>query len=318
MGEHKNTIQLVATLVAVFLGAEASGTQLASKEVPFTLLFKSYPAKIGRGLSSSRKRILPTVTFNRTIAFSSSGEARIGKTCSIRNVTLSQASGHNYYNSALAQSQGGSVKAGSTFEMGLISFQFESLQLELSSKSARGMKLELGCAHPSIQNWSVSDFEAYSSHQLTVRVPASLAAERVLHSAKSGTLALIQDLKGFRFNGVFGSGLPGTSGIQLLIGANLKAYSAETSIPLLIGRRCQMVSQSSASFNDRYLKGAKFAFRGYRSNPEAGTVELVFDNLNHSPHELKVECIGQEAEVKQMSLQEVERDLNGAIRFYRK
>ena len=299
--------------------AHGQTAHLANKEIPFKMLFKNYPTRMGRFLSSSQMRgASPSLTFEAPIALNSNGEARLGKTCYIRNITSSQRTSRDFFSSALSQSPGGQVMTGSPFEMELISFQPESLRLELISKNAPVQRLELGCAHPEIQSWSVADFEAYSGNQLWVKVPSQLLAKSSRQLLIEAVTPMLGDLKGNRFNGAFGSGLPGTSGIQLLFGANLKAYENETNISLLVGRRCQIVSQANRSMGDRYLKGSKFGFQGYHVNAEAGTVELVFDNWNHSPHQIRVECIGSESEIKQMSVAEVEHDLNGAIRIYRK
>ena len=106
-------------------------------------------------------------------------------------------------------------------------------------------------------------------------------------------------------------------GIQLLLGANLKAYAEKENASLYAGKRCKLVSQNEVAFGDRYLKGSKFAFREYRVGKN-GKTELVFDNWNHSPHQVRVECRGDLDQVKQMTVAEVEHDLNGTIQFYRK
>ena len=227
------------------------------------MLFKNYPTRMGRFLSSSQMRgASPSLTFEAPIALNSNGEARLGKTCYIRNITSSQRTSRDFFSSALSQSPGGQVMTGIPFEMELISFQPESLRLELISKNAPVQRLELGCAHPEIQSWSVADFEAYSGNQLWVKVPSQLLAKSSRQLLIEAVTPMLGDLKGNRFNGAFGSGLPGTSGIQLLFGANLKAYENETNISLLVGRRCQIVSQANRSMGDRYLKGSKFGFQG--------------------------------------------------------
>jgi len=310
-------VALAAGLVSLPLTGHA--THLASKEVPFTFLFKNTPARMGRTLSSSPiLKTLPSLSFTTRIPLNASGEAKVGKACFIRDVTHTESAGHTYYNSALTGAPGSRVEAGVPFEMGLIAFQYEALQLQLVSKSAPFQRLELGCANPNIQAWSVADFEAYSGHKIAVRVPSSFAELHARARVSPQNLLTLKDLKGFRYNAVFGSGLPGTSGIQLLFGANLKAYAEETDASLMVGRRCQMVSQNGKSIAARYTKGSKFAFLGYQPKPESGTVELVFGNGNHSPHPIRLECIGRESVVKALSFEEIEQDLNGAIRFYRK
>lgn len=66
------------------------------------------------------------------------------------------------------------------------------------------------------------------------------------------------------------------------------------------------------------MKGSKFAFRESRVKAQEGKIELIFDNWNHSPHQVRVECTGSESDLKAMSVASVERDLNGTIQFYHK
>ena len=102
-----------------------------------------------------------------------------------------------------------------------------------------------------------------------------------------------------------------------MLGANLKAYAEKSNAPLMVGKRCKLVSQNGAAFSDRYLKGSKFAFREARPGSN-GRTEFVFDNWNQSPHQVKVECRGDIKQVNQMTLAQVEHDLNGTIQFYSK
>ena len=320
MGKQNYITSFVALSASLLSCASSFAlTHLAEKEIPFSYIFKnSSPAKMGRSLSSSQSKTAPSLSFKSRVLLNASGEARIGKSCFVRDVTHSASAGRTYYNAALGQAPGSRIEPGVVFEMGLIAFQYESLQLELVSKTLPLQKLELGCSHPNIQAWSVGDFEAYSGHRIVIRVPRAVSELHAKHHFSPRELLTLKDLKGFRYNAAFGSGLPGTSGIQLLFGANLKAYAAETNASLMVGRRCQVVSQKDRSFNARYLKGSKFAFLGYQPKPEAGTVELVFGNWNHSPHQIRLECLGSEGEVKALSFQDIEQDLNGAIHFYRK
>ena len=78
------------------------------------------------------------------------------------------------------------------------------------------------------------------------------------------------------------------------------------------------MSQSEQAISAEYHKGAKFAFREYRATEDSKRVELVFDNWNHSPHQVRVQCQGTMTQVKKMTFAEVERDLNGSIEFYEK
>jgi hypothetical protein len=322
MGKQIASTSLIVLMASMLAPASiALAAHRAENEIPFSHLFKNAtPARIGRTLSSSPKatKLSPSLTFTSRIPLNASGEAKLGRACFVRDVTHVESAGHAYYNSVLGQAPGSRIESGVVFELGLIAFQYEALQLQLVSRTAPVQRLELGCSHPNIQAWSVADFEAYSGHKLNIRVPHAIRELQTKKRISPRELLTLKDLKGFRYNAAFGSGLPGTSGIQLLFGANLRAYAEETDASLMVGRRCQMVSQKEKSINARYLKGSKFAFLGYLPKPESKTVELVFGNWNHSPRQIRLECIGSESEVKALSFQEIEQDLNGAIRFYKK
>jgi hypothetical protein len=313
------SIQVIAiALCAAMAPAVSSAEHWAHQEAPLQLLFKDAPPRAIRGLSSQGTPKLPVLTFHRAVSLNSSGESKIGKSCFVRDTSLAQHSGRDYFNSAMAQTPGGKIKAGETFDMGLISAQFESIRIELISKIKPFRRLEIGCTQANIQDWTISDFETSTAHAVSVKIPSSIPGVRFAQSNRGVSSARIKDLKGFRYNGVFGSGLPGTSGVQLLFGANLKAYSDETGASLMQGRRCRVKAQAARSFNDRYFKGSKFSFLGYLPKPEMGTVEMVFGNWNHSPHQIHIECLGSESSVRELALKDIESDLNGAIQFYRK
>jgi hypothetical protein len=168
----------------------------------------------------------------------------------------------------------------------------------------------------------VSEFETALQHEARVYASAELAAFAIARGDVSaqpvaGDTSLMGSFSGSKINGLFGSGLPGTTGVQLLLGADLKAYAEATNVTLERGKSCKLISQGNSALNDQYLKGSKFAFREVRV-VKAGKVEFVFDNWNHSPHQVRVECRGDIAHVQQMTLAEVEHDLNGTIQFYRK
>jgi hypothetical protein len=322
MGYEAKFTKIIVAAGFVFGAIQAQAAHVAEKELSLPLLFQHSPARIGRGISAaSPSHRQPSISFSKTIELNSGGEARLGRSCFIRNTSHENDMGRgSYYGSPLTQAPGGRITQGSNFEMHLISYEEEFVQLELESKlgtKSPSHKFELSCAHAAIQRWSVADLEAQSGNLFAVRVPASITEQGFAGKPLSSG-ARVMELKGSRYNGIFGSGLPGTSGIQLLFGANLKAYAQETSAPIMVGRRCKILSQSEDALNDRYLKGSKFSFLGFIPRPEKKSVELAFANWNHSPHQIRIECKGSESEVGTLSLNEIERDLNGALRFYRK
>jgi hypothetical protein len=319
MGRHQKSTRFIALLAgACAIASQASAQHWAHQEAPLHLLFKDAPSRDLREINSRAATPLPVLTFRKSLTLNSNGEARVGKSCLIRDVSLVPNSGKGYFSSALAKAPGGFVHAGESFEMGLLSARFESIRFELISKEKPSRRFEIGCTDANIQGWTLSDFESSASQTVSVKVAPSLTGIRPTGKQAVPPSTQMKDLKGYRFNGVFGSGLPGTSGVQLLFGANLKAYSDETGASLMQGRRCRIKAQTARSLNDRYIKGSKFSFLGFLPKPQSGTVELVFANWNHSPHQIQIECLGDERSVRDLALRDIESDLNDSIRFYKK
>jgi hypothetical protein len=310
-------IQLSALILASGLSsAPAFAVHASYTEIPLASIFK-IGAKAGRDLSSATPvEFSPSISFKKAVVLNSKGEAILGKNCFLRNTSSSHSSGSNYVSSALTRIPGGRIESGIPFSLSLQSIHDDSMQILIHTVSKSGPQFELSCAHPNIAEWSISDFETSTRHSARVRVPASLAQTVKDIKGIGAARFLIQEMKGSILNGLFGSGLPGTAGIQLLLGANLRAFAKETDATLMLGKRCKLVSQSAESLDGRYQKGAKFAFREYQI--KNGKVELIFDNWNHSPHQVRVECKGTEQEVKNLSVAEVARDLNGTVQFYQK
>ena len=258
---------------------------------------------------------IDTRIFKKEIALNQLGEASIGERCSL--VAVKAESSPGYFNAYLNVAPGGKILRNSSYEMRLVSFQRDVLKLALIASKESIHALELTCTHPSIQGWTVSEFESKLGHKARVYASAKLANIKRVPAETERSHDLLNSLRGSIINGIFGSGLPGTMGIQLLLGANLKAYADTSNANLMVGKRCKLISQTNIAFSDEYLKGSQFAFREYRSVNE-GKTELVFDNWNQSPHQVRVECRGDLEHVKQMTVAEVEHDLNGTIQFYRK
>ena len=304
-------------LLASLFGATAMG---ASFEIPLPALFQYSPTQLGRSIMSKRTvtAFAPRLTFKNEIMLNQMGQASIGERCVVSSENIATPS-QGFFNSGMNVTSGGKILAQSSYEMRLISYQQEVLKLSLNGSMETMQSLELTCTHPNIQSWTVSEFETALNHEARVYASAQLAAFAVQatdHPAAKDS-SLLSSFHGSMFNGLFGSGLPGTTGIQLLLGADLKAYAEETNATLERGKSCKLISQGDAAIGAQYLKGSKFAFREMRVL-KAGHVEFVFDNWNHSPHQVRVECRGDIAHVQQMTVAEVEHDLNGTIQFYRK
>ena len=290
-------------------------------DVPMPVLFQHSPAQLGRNVtavSNSHYPSAPTLTFKSPVVLNHNGATQLGDRCAVSSLHSGEGLEHGYFNSPLTHTPGGMIEAATAYEMRLISYQSEVLKIELSNAKSRAEKLELTCTHPNIQSWTVAQFEAHLDQNVRIHAPDSLSSVELKRQASSTSKISVSDLRGSFFNGLFGSGLPGTMGIQLLLGANLKAYAEETNASLVVGKRCRLMSQGEQAMSAEYLKGSKFAFREYRATAGAKHVELVFDNWNHSPHQVRVQCQGSLAEVKKMTFAEVEHDLSGAVQFYEK
>ncbi len=285
------------------------------------VLFQYSPAQLGRNVTANKARryaSAPTLTFESSVQISNSGSTSVGPRCALNSPHVNEGLGRGYFNTPLTHTAGGAILAKTNYEMRLISYQEEVLKIELFNAKASIRKLELTCTHPNIQTWTVAQFEANLDQNVRVHAPDSLSKISLKKTASANPTSSLKDLRGSFFNGLFGSGLPGTMGIQLLLGANLKAYAEEKNASIVIGRRCRLMSQEAEALSAEYLKGSKFAFREYREVKDAKRVELVFDNWNHSPHQVRVQCSGNLAQVKKLTFAEVERDLSGAVQFYEK
>jgi hypothetical protein len=317
MGQRILSIISVACL---FSTASAMG---ASFEIPLPALFQYSPTQLGRSITSKRSvtSFAPRLTFKSEITLNEEGQASMGERCVVSSENVSTPS-VGFFNSGMNVVSGGKILAQSSYEMRLVSYQQEVLKISLKGSMEKLRSLELTCTDPNIQSWTVSEFETALHNKARVYASAELAAFAVSAGSVSaravaGDTSLMGSINGSQINGLFGSGLPGTTGVQLLLGADLKAYAEATNATLERGKSCKLISQGNAALNDQYLKGSKFAFREMRVI-KAGKVEFVFDNWNHSPHQVRVECRGDIAHVQQMTLAEVEHDLNGTIQFYRK
>jgi len=303
------------SVIWTLLGLSASASTF---EVPLSSLFQYSPMKLGRSINTANtiSTTHPRLIFKREIQLNQMGEAALGEQCKVSTILIQELTSPGYFHSLLNVAPGGKIPANASYEMRLISDQQDVLKIKLLADLKTVSTLELTCTHSNIQDWTVSEFESEIKQVARVYASAKFALlKRVApHFQDQGS---VNTMKGSRFNGLFGSGLPGTTGIELLLGANLKAYAEESNATLVHGKQCKLVSQNSAAFNDQYIKGSKFAFREYRV-VKPGNVELIFDNWNHSPHQLRVECQGDLSKVKQMSLAQVEHDLNGTIQFYHK
>lgn len=316
MKQPSFTTLLLIILMGGLLSPLASlGSQSPTAELPLPLLFQASPAKLGRELSSvSALSTPPSITLNSEVKLGTNQVANLGRACHIRSV--SAVSGHGtLYNQPITLSSESPLETSLPYEMRLIAFEKEHMKVELKNSKSRFL---LECTHPRIQNWTVSDLEIQSDRMIKVHVPVAYSSLKMKAFKTESVFLNLSDLKGSTMNGVFGSGLPGTMGIQLLLGANLKAYAEETNAPLMVGRQCKLVSQAEDAIGDHYLKGSKFAFRESRMNTDQNKIELIFDNWNHSPHQVRVECKGSTSKLKQLTVADVERDLNGTIQFYKK
>jgi hypothetical protein len=305
----------IVSVICILVSSPAMGKTL---EAPLSALFQYSPIQLGRSVTSSKSAepFIPHLIFKRDYALNQMGQVALGNRCGITAVQSDDQKAQGYFNAPLSVAPGGKISATASYEMSLISYQQELLKIKLLSAKESPRQLELTCTHTNILDWTISQFESELKHGARVYASAKLADFKIAPRTGQPEHSL-SSLTGSFFNGLFGSGLPGTTGIQLLLGANLKAYADEMNAPLMVGKKCKLLSQDSAAFSDHYLKGSKFAFREIRMNGK-NKVEFIFDNWNHSPHQLKVECRGEMNDVKHMTLAQVEHDLNGTIQFYQK
>ena len=178
-------------------------------------------------------------------------------------------------------------------------------------------QIEISCQNQQVKNWTVSHFESHSANAFELHTFVGKNSRSLVRMVPTEGIPL-RKLKGSWLNGFFGSGLPKTMGIQLLVGSNLKAFRDPASAPIVIGKTCSLVSQEGGSISSEYLKGSRYGFLGYKVVAEDHTIEFVFGNWSYSPHRIRVKCHGDENEILEKNTAQIESDLNGAVQFYQK
>lgn len=177
--------------------------------------------------------------------------------------------------------------------------------------------VEVSCENQQVNTWTVSHFESHSDNALELHTFIGKTDHSIVRRVPSEGIS-IKNFKGSQFNGLFGSGLPGTVGMQLLVGSNLNAFRDPAGTSIVIGKKCTLVSQAAHSIGSEYKKDSRYGYMGYKVHAEDHSVDLIFENWSYSPHEIRVKCQGSESEVLKMNSASIERDLNGAIQFYKK
>lgn len=256
------------------------------------------------------------VRIRKDIEINSQGFYQLGTSCVLRTIDR-EANGNNYVWSALLNPTTRTIEAGTEFSVQKIGIRPGQLSAQLSVDKMEASTLEMFCENPRIQDWTVTSFEIRTQGVLELRSNIQRDPATESHAYKLPD-ANLQNLVGSNLNGYFGSGLPGTSGVQLLIGSNPQAFAENGNRALWVGNRCSVLGEETPNNSGQYAKDSKFAYQGKNIDLEKNKVRFQFRNWGYSLETLTVECNGSPAEVLTMSTAQVEADLNHSIHFYNK
>lgn len=256
------------------------------------------------------------IRFKKNLRMSSQGLFQLGSSCALRSVPV-ESNSNNYVWTAMLNPTTQTIEAGSEYSVQKIILRPGQLRAQLSLQKAQPSTLEIFCENPRIQDWTVTGFEIRTRGVLELRsnIQRDPATESRAYKLPGESL---RHLSGSEYNGYFGSGLPGTSGVQLLIGSNPKAFADNGNRALWVGNRCAVLGEESPSNSARYTKDSKFAYQGKAIDLEKNKVRFQFRNWGYSLENLTIECQGSPAEVLEMTTAQVEADLNHSIHFYNK
>jgi hypothetical protein len=191
---------ITLSMISVVSALAAPSALAGSLEVPLASLFQYSPMQLGRSVNSIRQNttFIPRMIFNKEIALNQVGQASIGGRCQI--VATKADSSPGYFNAYLNVAPGGKINAHSSYEMRLISYQQEVLKIALVEPKETLPALELTCTDPSIQSWTVSEFESKLGTMAKIYASAKLANLKQV-AVTEKTSDLLNTLRGSMFNG---------------------------------------------------------------------------------------------------------------------
>jgi hypothetical protein len=257
------------------------------------------------------------VRFKRAIQISNQQPHTLGASCSLRSMKGVDKSG-NLLNSLLPLPTSIQIEEGAEYYVQNIVTEGPTLKAELAPQKSKPSRIELHCRHPQLSQWTVTSFEMHNQGAFELRTNIQRDPASLSHSYGPHLNSTLASLTGNRWNGFFGSGLPSTSGVQLLIGAQLSAFAENQNRALWVGNKCAVLNTNSKTDSGDYLKDSKFAFTRTEVQPSENKVRFHFENLSYEHASLTVECQGEASEVLAMSTADVENDLNQILHFYRK
>ncbi len=261
---------------------------------------------------------MPYVVLNRSIPLVKNGNIPLGDSCSVHALAQScNVSSSGYYNQILNSTPGDVLKSGKKYNFDSMKLFSDSFSAIFKNEAESMCAIEISCHNQQIKSWTVSHFETHSSNAFELHSFIGKDDHSIVRQVPKAGLD-VKNFKGHWANAFFGSGLPGTVGMQLLVGSNLKAFPNPLNAPIVIGKKCSLMSQESDSIGTEYAKDSRYGFLGYKVLQEEHMVELLFGNWSYSPHQIRVKCQGDEKEVFAMNSAKIESDLNGAIQFYSK
>ena len=292
-------------MVYLLIGISTEAAPRAQSDLILLRLFHAF-AGVGtfvNRLPSSAKTLPPYLHFTQAIPLDH-GMSHLQGECSLRSVSKSSVNS-SYFNQILDTAPAQTLNADSNYVFQAVHVRDQSFTAIFKNEKETPSVIEISCTHPQVNEWTVSHFESELSGSAELRVyPESTPKKAMTPMAVS--MIHGKDFQGSWANGLFGSGLPGPGG------------PLPGGPPPGSGKHCTLIAQETAALDSSYVKDSRFAFLGYKVSAPNHAVELVFDNWNYSPHQIRIQCTGLESEVLAMNSGEIERDLNGAVHFYQK
>jgi hypothetical protein len=312
------TVKMIFILMSLNSGSALAISPKAPADLNLLQLLNSFQARQTSSTTVDSAASAPYLKFKARAELKLYASMQLGPACVLRSLARDcEQTFSDPYNGILNTVPGDVIQKDDQYRFIRMTSTEGYLSAVFKNANNPVCKIEISCSHPDLQSWTVEEFENQASNNFEVHtnLPKELSIAPMIPSL--GEMK-IKELKGSFANGLFGSGLPGKSGMQLHLGANLNAFADPKDAPLFKGKKCFLVSQATDSIGQKYLKGAKFGFSGFSSKPDVHAVDLIFNNLNYSPHQIRIRCFGAETEIQEMTVASLEQDLNHTMSIYQK
>lgn len=257
------------------------------------------------------------IRFRKQLQWQQDLPLHLGTSCTLRSMNSIQKTG-NLVHSSLPLASEQTLAEGSEYTVQNIRMEAQRIRADLSITRKSPPRFELRCEHPQLQQWTVNSFEMHTGGVFEIRTNIQRDPANLAHHYGPERSQTLSELVGSRWNGWFGSGLPQTSGVQLLIGAQLAAFASNQNRALWIGKKCAVLNLNSISDSGSYKKDSKYAYTGTQVDTELNRIRFYFENRGYELSGLTIECQGSAEQILSWNTRDLETDLNQILHFYQK